>query len=150
MRLRAIALILLIASLGLSAAACGGDDDGNGAGGEPATTAAETETDAETETEGETETDDGGGGATIQLAADPGGTLAFDQDSLEAAAGSITIELTNESTTPHNVSVEGQTSETITEGTTTLDLELEAGEYDFICAVAGHAAAGMTGTLTVE
>jgi plastocyanin len=146
MSLRFITLVLLVASLGLAVASCGGDDEGNGAGGEPATTAAETET----ETEEETETGDGGEGTTIQLAADPGGQLAFDQDSLEAAAGAITIELTNESTTPHNVSVEGQTSETITEGTTTLELELEAGEYDFICAVSGHAAAGMTGTLTVE
>src|SRR5918999_669848 len=136
MSLRFITLVLFVASLGLAVASCGGDDEGNGAGGEPATTAAETET----ETEEETETGDGGEGTTIQLAADPGGQLAFDQDSLEAAAGAITIELTNESTTPHNVSVEGQTSETITEGTTTLELELEAGEYDFICAVPGHAA----------
>jgi plastocyanin len=147
MRLRGIAFILIAVVLGLGVAACGGDDEGEGAGAAPTTTAAGTET----ETEAETETGDGGGqGATIQLAADPGGNLAFDQDSLQAPAGAFTIELTNESTTPHNVSVEGQTSETITEGTTTLDLELEAGEYDFICAVPGHAAAGMTGTLTVE
>lgn len=148
MRLRGIALILLVASLGLSAAACGGDDDdGNGAGGEPATTAADTGT----ETETETETGDGGEGTTIQLAADPDGQFAFQQDSLEASAGAITIEFTNPAAIPHNVSVEGQTSETIAGGaTTTLDLELEAGEYDFICAVAGHAAGGMTGTLTVE
>jgi plastocyanin len=144
LRLRGIALILIVLSLGLGAAACGGDDEGDGAGAEPTTTAAETQT-------GEDEGDeDGGEGTTIQLAADPDGQIAFDTDSLTAPAGAFTIELTNESTTPHNVSVEGQTSETITEGTTTLELELEAGEYTFICAVPGHAAQGMTGTLTVE
>jgi plastocyanin len=79
-----------------------------------------------------------------------GAACAFEV-SLEASAGAITIEFTNPAAIPHNVSVDGQTSETIAGGaTTTLDLELEAGEYDFICAVAGHAAGGMTGTLTVE
>ena len=146
MRLRGIALILLVVSLGVGLAACGGDEDeGNGAGGEPATTAAATDT-------GDDEGEDGGGEATtIELAADPDGQFAFQQETLSAPAGAITIEFTNPAAIPHNVSVEGQTSETIAGGaTTTLDLDLEAGEYDFICAVPGHAAGGMTGTLTVE
>jgi plastocyanin len=147
MRLRLIALALLVASLGLALASCGGGDDegGNGAAAEP-TTAAETETE---EAGGE---DGGGGEGTIlELAADPDGALAFDKDSLDASAGAITIEFTNPAAIPHNVSVEGETSETIAGGaTTTLELDLEAGEYDFICAVPGHAAGGMTGTLTVE
>jgi len=150
MRLRGIALILLVASLGLSAAACGGDDEGNGEAAEPGTTAAQTDETGETE-EGETEDDGGGEGTTLELAADPDGGIAFDQDELSAAAGPITISFTNAAAIPHNVSVEGQTSETIQGGATTeLDLDLEAGEYDFICAVPGHAAQGMTGTLTVE
>jgi uncharacterized cupredoxin-like copper-binding protein len=145
MRLRLIALALLVASLGFAVASCGGDDGGgNGAAAEPTTT-------AETETEQGGGEDGGGEATTLELAADPGGELAFDKDSLTAPAGAIAIELTNDASIPHNVSVEGQTSETISGGdTTALELDLEAGEYDFICAVPGHAEAGMRGTLTVE
>jgi uncharacterized cupredoxin-like copper-binding protein len=138
MRLRGLVFILLVACLGLAGAACGGDDGGGAA--EPTTTAEETTTE-----------DSGGGGATtVELAADPGGEIAFDTTSLSAPAGAITIELTNDSTIPHNVSVEGQTSETISEDSTALELNLEAGEYEFICAVPGHADQGMRGTLTVN
>jgi plastocyanin len=88
------------------------------------------------------------------LAADPGGDLAFDQTELTAAAGEVTIEFTNESGIPHNVEVEGngveEVSETITEGSTSLTLTLEPGEYEFYCAVPGHREGGMEGTLTVE
>jgi plastocyanin len=135
-------LLLLITALALvvAVAACGGDDDDD---------AAEEPTAEETTTEG-----GGGGGATIALAADPGGALAFDQTELTAAAGEVTIELTNDSGTPHNVEVEGngveEVSETITEGTTSLTLTLEPGEYEFYCAVPGHREGGMEGTLTVE
>jgi plastocyanin len=147
MRLRGLALILLVASFGLAAAACGGDDGGGAA--EPTTTEATT-TEATTAEETTTEDSGGGGGTTIELAADPAGGLSFDKESLSASAGEIKIELTNDSTNPHNVSVEGQTSETITEGSTSLELNLDAGEYEFICAVPGHADGGMRGTLTVN
>jgi uncharacterized cupredoxin-like copper-binding protein len=148
MRLRGLALILLVAGLGLAVAACGGDDGGGAA--EPTTTAEATTTEATTTEETTTEDSGGGGGTTLELAADPAGGLSFDKESLSASAGEIKIELRNDSTNPHNVSVEGQTSETITEGSTTLELNLDAGEYEFICAVPGHADGGMRGTLTVN
>ena len=73
---------------------------------------------------------------------------------LTAAAGEVTIEFTNDSGIPHNVEVEGngveEVSETITEGSTSLTLTLEPGEYEFYCAVPGHREGGMEGTLTVE
>jgi plastocyanin len=140
---RRILLLMTALALVVAVAACGGDDDDDGGAEEPA---------AE-----ETTTDDGGGGGggtTIALAADPGGALAFDQTELTAAAGEVTIELTNDSGMPHNVEVEGngveEVSETITEGTTSLTLTLEPGEYEFYCAVPGHREGGMEGTLTVE
>jgi plastocyanin len=140
---RLLLLLFTVLVLALGVAACGGDDDG-GAAEEPApeeTTTAE-------------EAGGGGGGGMITLTADPTGELAFDQTELTAPAGEVTIELVNESGIPHNVEVEGngveEVSETITEGSTELTLTLEPGEYEFYCAVPGHREGGMEGTLTVE
>jgi plastocyanin len=136
---RLLLLLLTTLALVVAVAACGGDDDDEGSE-EPA---------AE-------ETTGGGGGdaVTIMLAADPNGDLAFDQTELTAAAGEVTIEFMNESGIPHNVEVEGngveEVSDTITEGSTSLTLTLEPGEYEFYCAVPGHREGGMEGTLTVE
>jgi plastocyanin len=136
---RLLLLLLTALALVVAVAACGGDDDDEGSE-EPA---------AE-------ETTGGGGGdaVTIMLAADPNGDLAFDQTELTAAAGEVTIEFMNESGIPHNVEVEGngveEVSDTITEGSTSLTLTLEPGEYEFYCAVPGHREGGMEGTLTVE
>jgi plastocyanin len=135
---RLFLLLFTVLALAVGASACGGDDDGAA---EPATTE-------------ETTTHEDGGGGHITLTADPGGDLSFDQTELTAPAGEVTIELVNESGIPHNVEVEGngveEVSETITEGTTELTLDLQAGEYVFYCAVPGHREGGMEGTLTVE
>jgi plastocyanin len=135
---RLLLLVLSVLALVVAVAACGGDDDEEAE--EPAATTEDT--------------GGGGGGETIMLVADPGGDLSFDQTELTAAAGEVTIELTNESGIPHNVEVEGngveEVSETITEGSTSLTVTLEPGEYEFYCAVSGHREGGMEGTLTVE
>ena len=139
---RLLLLALTALALVVAVAACGGDDD--------------EESEAPT-AEATTEDTGGGGGGdavTIMLAADPGGDLAFDQTELTAAAGEVTIEFMNDSGIPHNVEVEGngveEVSDTITEGSTSLTLTLEPGEYEFYCAVPGHREGGMEGTLTVE
>src|SRR5207244_384314 len=91
---------------------------------------------------------------TLQLKADPT-ALAFDKTSLTAPAGEVTIVLTNPSSIPHNVEVEGNgveagPSDTISGGQTTeLKVTLEPGTYEFYCAVDGHRGAGMEGTLTI-
>ena len=137
---RLFLLLFTVLALAVGASACGGDDDDDAAE-EPAATE-------------ETTTHEDGGGGHIVLTADPGGAFSFDQTELTAAAGEVTIELVNESGIPHNVEVEGngveEVSETITEGTTELTLTLEPGEYEFYCAVPGHREGGMEGTLTVE
>jgi plastocyanin len=131
---RMLLLMLAVAALALAVTACGGDDD------------EEAEEPAATE-----DTGGGGGGTTIELAADPGGALAFDQTELTAPAGDITIHLTNDAQIPHNVEVEGAgVSDTVTGADTSLDVTLEPGEYVFFCAVPGHREGGMEGTLTVE
>jgi plastocyanin len=142
---RPLLLLFTVLTLALGLAACGGDDDDSAAE-EPAT--------EETTTEETTTQEDTGGGGTITLTADPSGAIAFDQTELTAPAGEVTIELVNDSGIPHNVEVEGngveEVSETITEGSTDLTLTLEPGEYEFYCAVPGHREGGMEGTLTVE
>src|SRR5687768_13177823 len=115
-------ILLALAALALGAAACGGDDEGgNGSAG-----------------------GGGGGGSAVELtlAADPDGQLKFDQSELQATAGEVTINFTNEASIPHNVAVEGngvdETSETVSGDTTSLTVELEAGTYTFYCGVGNH------------
>jgi plastocyanin len=140
---RLFPLVLAVLVLALGAAACGGDDDDDGAAEEPA---AEEPTD--------TGAAPAGGGSALTLTADPSGALAFDTTELSASAGEVTIELVNDSGTPHNVEVEGngieELSDTITEGSTEISVQLDPGDYVFFCAVPGHREAGMEGTLTVE
>ena len=141
-------LLLICAVAALGVAGCGGDDDG---GGDTAATTTET-------TDTTTTTEEGGGGAasTIQVAADPGGDLAFEQKSLTAKAGENKIEFTNEASIPHDVKIEENGkevggTEVVTGGTAEATVNLDAGEpYKFFCSVPGHRQAGMEGTLTVK
>jgi plastocyanin len=96
-----------------------------------------------------------GGGRTLRLSADPGGELRFDARTLEARAGPVTIQMENPSSVPHNVSIEGsgvdEEGKTVGKGgTSTVRAELQRGQYDFYCSVAGHRQGGMEGTLTVR
>ncbi len=138
--MRRLSTFLVLAMLVLAAgAACGGGDNNNAA--QPAPPPAATGT---------------GGGTALALAADPGGALAFDQTTLEAPAGTVTIDFTNDSSTPHNVTVDGpnvedEATDTITQSSATLTLaDLQPGTYTFYCSVDGHRAAGMEGTLTIK
>jgi plastocyanin len=125
---RVMLLIVPLLVLSLLGSACGGDDEAG-------------------------ETEPSGEATTLQLAADPGGALSFDKDTLQAPAGTVTIELANESSTPHNVAIEGggvdEESPTVTGEPTELTVDLEPATYTFYCSVAGHREGGMEGTLTV-
>jgi plastocyanin len=124
---RALPAVFVLLALALGLAACGGGGDE----GEPS-----------------------GGGTTLELAADPGGAFSFDKKTLEAPAGTITIHLTNDASIPHDIAVEGngvdEASDTVTNGETSLTVDLEPGTYTFYCSVPGHRAGGMEGTLTVS
>jgi plastocyanin len=127
-------------ALTLVVAGCGGGNDKSTSTPAPATT----------ESTGAA----GGGGSELKLTADKS-ALKFDKKTLTAKAGSVTLTLTNPSSIPHNVAVEGngvdEKGEVVSGGkTSTVTADLKAGEYKFYCSVDGHAAAGMTGTLTVE
>jgi plastocyanin len=137
---RVLMLVFAVLALALGLAACGGgDDEGNGGG-----------------NAGGGGGGGGGGATTLDLAADPGGALKFDKTSLEAPAGSVTINFTNDASIPHNVTVDGpgvedEATDTITQSSATLELaDLQAGDYTFYCSVGNHRQAGMEGTLTIK
>jgi plastocyanin len=138
-----LALMAIVAVLGL--AACGGDDDDEETGGGNGGAAA---------TNGGGGGGGGGAGETLKLTADPEGNLSWEPTELSANAGPVTIELDNPSPVPHNVAVEGngvdEVSDTVSDSTTSVTADLQAGEYTYYCDVPGHRDAGMEGTLTVE
>jgi plastocyanin len=135
---RALPLLVPLAVLALVLAACGG---GNG---ESATTSSTATTSS-----------GGGGGSTVKVAADPSGALKFDTASLEATAGKVTIDFTNDSSISHDVKIEGNGisgggTDQVTGGSASATLDLKPGTYTFFCSVDGHRAAGMEGTLVVK
>jgi plastocyanin len=106
--------------------------------------------------------DNGGDGAADEGAASAGGdadvsvvgldTLEWDTETLEAEAGEIVVELTCEDAVNHNFVID-ETDEEVAEcapgETVTGTVELEAGEYTYVCTVPGHESR-MRGTLTVN
>ena len=96
--------------------------------------------------------------STLTQAADPSGQLKFVKPSLSAKAGKVTIQFTNSSPVPHNLTIQQGTGGAIVGatptfsggGTKTLTVTLKPGTYTFYCSVDDHRAAGMHGTLTVS
>jgi plastocyanin len=135
---RASALVIVLAAFALALAACGG-------GNEAATTSGSATTGG----------GGGGGGSTVQISADQNGALKFEQTSVEATAGSVTIDFTNDSSISHDVRIEGngvsdEGTDQVTGGSTSATVDLQPGTYTFYCSVDGHRAAGMEGTLVVK
>jgi plastocyanin len=133
---QAIILVSAVPALALVLAACGGGSSSSAA-----------------TTEGQTSTASGRA-TTLELQADSSGGLDFDKTSLEAPAGEVTIVMTNPSSTPHDIAIEGNgvdvVGNTVTNGgTSTVTANLKPGQYTFLCTVDSHADAGMEGTLTV-
>jgi plastocyanin len=136
MRRTFIALALATAAF----AGCGGDDDE-----EPASTPAPAEE----------ATQESAGGETLEFSAPADGSLKFDQGDVTAKAGKVTVKFNNPSSVPHAVEIEGngveEETETVTDSEAPpITVDLKPGTYEYYCPVAGHEAAGMKGTLTVE
>ena len=145
-------LALLLAAIALSA--CGGSDDTTGAT-EAAPSGASKEAE---ETGGSKEAEGGtaGSASTVDIEADPSGGLSYTTDSASAKAGKVTVDFTNTSPVPHDVTIENEGGETLAqtevlaEGSDTATANLKPGTYTFYCSVPGHREAGMEGTLTVK
>jgi plastocyanin len=142
---KASALLVSIALTILGLAACGGDDGGGG----DSTTAVET-----------TAPQTSGGGATatttLELSAPEDGELSFNTDTLDAKAGSVTIDFNNPATLSHDVAIEDADgneigkSDLVAQGSASVTVDLQPGTYTFYCTVPGHREGGMEGTLTVK
>ncbi|MEK6230013.1 MAG: plastocyanin/azurin family copper-binding protein [Actinomycetota bacterium] len=143
MRAKTQSLAAALAACALAVGACG-DDNSSGGGKEDG---------AKAKDGGGTQAV-GGGATKIELSADPGGALKFDKRSLTAKPGKVTIAFDNPAQVPHAVEVEGggveEETDTTTEGSAELTVDLKAGEYEFYCPVGNHRQAGMEGTLTVR
>ena len=141
MRRTPIALVLILASLALVAAGCGGDDD--------ETTSSTTTTTEETGATGAT----GGGGDAGAAASEVAmSEYEFDPSELTVSSGD-SIDVVNDGEIVHNYTVEGTdvATEDLDGGQNEeLTVDLDPGDYEVICTIAGHAEQGMTGTLTVE
>ena len=130
------ALLILFALLGLAIAGCGGDDE------------ASTTTEASTETT--TESSGSGGSTTLNGSVGPGFDISLEgTDGL--TAGSYTLVVNDQSsshnfhlTGPGGVDVSTDVSET---GEKSFDIELQAGEYTFVC---DPHASQMNGSFTVS
>ena len=142
-----MAVVAVVAVLGL--AACGGSSNNNdttAAATPPATTPPATTTGAA----------GGGGASTVDISTPSGSDLAFNQKSVSATAGSVTIDFDNMQPLQHDVKVEDSSGQEIggtdlvASGTATATVNVQPGTYTFFCSVPGHREAGMEGTLTVK
>jgi plastocyanin len=95
-----------------------------------------------------------GRSSTLSVSADPSGALKFNKKALTAKSGAVTINMSNPSSLPHAVAVEGngidKDGQTVEKGgTSTVSVNLKPGKYEFYCPVDSHKQQGMEGTLTV-
>jgi plastocyanin len=95
-------------------------------------------------------------GGALKLAANPSGRLAYSAVSLTANAGEVTIDFSDHSPLPHNLTIASTNGKllgatpTFDGGFRRLTLNLGPGTYAFYCSVPGHRAAGMQGVLVVR
>jgi plastocyanin len=96
------------------------------------------------------------GGSTVDISTPSGSDLAFDQKTVTAKAGNVTIDFDNKQPLQHDVAVAdssgkvlGQT-DLVSSGTANASVDLQPGTYTFYCTVPGHREAGMQGMLTVK
>ena len=80
----------------------------------------------------------------------------IDPSELEVSGPTVTINVTSDGPTPHNLTVRDAAGEVVmatedlsVDGTDTITGELEPGDYTIFCSLAGHESLGMSGTLTV-
>lgn len=144
---------VLAAAVALGAAGCGGSSSSSNSSGTAASTAATAQSTASSAGASQAS----GGAGTVKIAADPGGALRFQQTSVTASAGKVSIQFSNSAPEGHNLTLQRDDSgpvvgatPTFTGGSRTLTANLKPGRYTFFCSVPGHRAGGMQGVLIVR
>ena len=137
------AAVGLLAAASLLMAACGGNDNSD-TGTQAASKAASTPA-----------PNTSGSGGALSLAP-KGDQLMFDTNNLNAKAGKVTINFTNDSSLAHDVVLSNSSNKILGKtavfdgGTKSFSATLKPGTYTYYCSVPGHREAGMQGTLTVK
>jgi len=144
-RISALSLGAVALTLGL--AACGGSSSSSTTSSAPASSSSSSSSSA---------SGSSGGSGAISESADPSGQLKFTKSTLTAKAGKATVDFTNSSSLPHNMTIVDSSGKqvgatpTFAGGTKSFTADLKPGKYTFYCSVPGHRQAGMQGTLTVS
>ena len=93
-------------------------------------------------------------GGTFTIPADPTGALAFASDKATGKPGPAKFVMPNKAPIQHNIALKGPVKGAGpvvgSGGTSSFSVTLKPGTYEFYCAVPGHEAGGMKGTLTVK
>ncbi|HTU15830.1 MAG TPA: plastocyanin/azurin family copper-binding protein [Solirubrobacterales bacterium] len=126
-------------------AGCGGDDDSSSDSPNASDTATQTKKPAS----------NSGDSQVVDLQAAPDGTLAYEEDTLEAKSGNLAVAFTNDAPIAHDVVFEKDGNEVargniITGESETVSFDAKPGEYTYFCSLPGHREAGMEGTLKVK
>jgi plastocyanin len=146
---RIFGLSLVAVAVALGVAACGGSSSSS-------TTSSSAAPASSSSSSTSSSASGGGGASTISDSADPSGQLKFTNSTLTAKAGKATIDFTNSSQVPHNMTIVDSSGKqvgatpTFAGGTKSFSADLKPGKYTFYCSVPGHRQAGMQGTLTVS
>ena len=136
---KSLALFAVVIPLALYA--CGSDDSST-------TSASETSS-----TESSTVASSGNGaGGTVDISETE---FKLDPSDPTVEAGSVTFDVSNDGQTTHNLEVEGNGVEEVTDdidagGTAQLAVDLEPGTYEIYCSIDSHREQGMEGELTVQ
>ena len=134
-------LALFAVAIPLVLYACGSDDSST-------TSASETSS-----TESSTTASSGGGaGGTVDISETE---FKLDPSDPTVKAGSVTFDVSNDGTTTHNLEVEGNGVEEVTDdldagSTGQLTVDLQPGTYEIYCSIDSHRDQGMEGKLTVS
>ena len=101
--------------------------------------------------------DDGGGGDVTRTATDGKITvvardISFDVNTIDAKPGELEVTLVEEGALEHTFKINGQEGELKVDSGTERDTgtwDLDPGDYQFECTIAGHASQGMKGKIVV-
>jgi plastocyanin len=154
MRSKALFSMAALAAALLALAGCGSSSSSSSSS--SASTPAEAPTTSSASSSTPAPASESGGSEKISLEANPEGQLEYNTKSLSAKAGKVSVDFTNSSSLPHNVTVESSGGEqvgatpTFSGGSKSVSVNLKPGTYKFFCSVPGHRQAGMEGTLTVK